>query len=98
MSVRTVFCKKLGKEAPGLQFAPFAGELGEEVYNNTSAEAWAMWQELQIKIINEYRLNLAEAEHFNVLLEQMKAFLNLDQVAGSNVLAVENAERGKTAG
>ncbi len=52
-----------------------------------------------IKIINEYRLNMAEPEQYNVLLEQMRAFLHLDPPAnapeGSKVLEVENETRGK---
>lgn len=95
MSERLVYCVKLGKEAPGLAAPPFSGELGEEIYNRVSAEAWAMWKDnLMIKVINEYRLNLADAEHYNVLMEQMKAFLNLTD--SSKVLEVENAERGRS--
>jgi len=95
MSERMVNCVKLGKEAPGLAVPPFEGELGEEIFEKVSLEAWNAWQEdFQIKVINEYRLNLAEPEHYDVLLQQMRAFLNLDSSAG--VLEVENAERGKS--
>lgn len=95
MSERTVICSKLGKESPGLTAPPFSGELGEEIFNRVSVEAWSMWKDnMMIKVINEYRLNLADAEHYNVLLEQMKAFLNLTDKA--KVLEVENAERGRS--
>ena len=95
MAERMVNCVKLGRMAPGLSVPPFSGELGEEIFAGVSAEAWRMWQEdMMIKIINEYRLNLAEAEHYNVLLEQMKVFLNL---AGpeQKTLEVENEKRGR---
>ncbi len=92
MADRTVQCVKLGKEAPGLDKPPFTGELGMEVYENVSAEAWAQWKDdMMIKVINEYRLNLAEAEHYNTLMEQMRAFLGLTK---AEVLQVENPERG----
>lgn len=90
---RKVFCKKLGKEAPGLSQAPFAGDVGEQIFQNISAEAWKMWKDdMMIKVINEYRLNLAAEEDYQKLVEQMQAFLNLGE---GNLLEVENAERGK---
>ena len=44
-----------------------------------------------IKVINEYRLNLADPDHYAVLIEQMRAFLGL----GGDVVEVGNAERGQ---
>ena len=90
---RTVYCKKLGREATGLNQAPFSGELGQEIFENISQEGWKMWKDdMMIKVINEYRLNLSLEEDYNKLIEQMKAFLNL---GNANMLEVENAERGK---
>ena len=94
MAKRIVKCAKLGKEAPGLESPPFEGELGIEIFENVSAEAWKEWNEdMMIKIINEYRLNLAEADQYDILLKQMRIFLNLE--TGEEALEVENAERGK---
>lgn len=95
MAERTVNCIKLGKQAIGLKEAPFAGELGEEIFNKISAEAWKQWQDdLMIKIINEYRLDLTDEAQYQVLIDQMKAFLGL--TTSTKVLEVENAERGKS--
>ena len=38
---RTVQCIKLGKEAEGLDFPPYPGELGKRIYESVSKEAWA---------------------------------------------------------
>lgn len=96
MSQRMVNCSKLGREAPGLAAPPFGGELGQLIYDRVSAEAWAMWKDdLMIKVINEYRLDMTNPEHYNALIEQMKAFLNL---GSGQVLEVENAERGRSGG
>lgn len=90
---RTVNCVKLGKEAKGLDKPPFSGELGEQIFHNVSAEAWGYWMnDLMIKVINEYRLNLADKDDYAKLLEQMKVFLNLSE---GKVAEVENPERGK---
>ncbi|MHC4389742.1 MAG: oxidative damage protection protein [Planctomycetota bacterium] len=74
-SVRTVQCKKLGKELPGLSKAPFRTELGEKIYNEISEPAFAEWREYAKKLLNEYRLNLAMPEAQTFLMEQCEAFL-----------------------
>lgn len=95
MSERKVFCKKLNRELPGLLNKPFDGELGEEIYNNISSDAWKMWQDdMMIKVINEYRLDMINPDHFNTLLEQMKAFFNLE--TKETLAEVENPERGQS--
>lgn len=92
---RTVFCKKLQKDLPGLEKPPFKGEVGEKIFQNISQTAWLMWKEdMQIKVINEYRLNLADKQHYEYLVSQMLAFLNLGE-EGEQVVEVENAVRGK---
>jgi len=92
---RLVQCKKLGKELPGLEKPPFDGELGQEIYEAVSLEAWKLWEDdMMIKVINEYRLNLADADNYQVLLNQMRAFLNMG-AEGGDILEVENPDRGK---
>lgn len=94
MSGRLVICSKLKKEAPALDAPPFGGELGNEIFQKVSASAWNEWKnDMMIKVINEYRLNMGDEEHYKTLMNQMKAFLGLDN--SSAVLEVENAERGK---
>jgi len=74
---RRVFCSKLEKELPGLAKPPFPGELGQEIFDHVSAEAWEMWLDLQIKLINEYHLNMGQKKDFETVVEQMRQFLNL---------------------
>lgn len=72
---RTVICKKLGTEELGLEFPPFPGDLGLEIYNSISKHAWQMWLSHQTMLINEYRLNMLDPEARNFLAEEMKKFL-----------------------
>src|SRR6218665_2190499 len=58
---RTVQCIKLGKEAEGLDFPPYPGELGQRIWANVSKQAWAGWLKHQTMLVNENRLNLADA-------------------------------------
>jgi Fe-S cluster biosynthesis and repair protein YggX len=54
--MRTVHCVKLKKDLPGLESAPWPGDLGQRIYDNVSAEAWADWEERMKMILNEYKL------------------------------------------
>jgi Fe-S cluster biosynthesis and repair protein YggX len=93
MTTRLVLCSKLGKELPGLDKPPFKGPLGETIFQRVSAQAWKSWKEdMQIKVVNEYRLNMGDKKDYEFLLQQMHAFLNLTEGA---VVEVENAERGR---
>lgn len=89
---RTVKCRKLGKELPGLEKPPFPGAMGKRIFDEISADAWAMWNDLQIKIINEYRLNLGDKKDYDTLVKQMMSFLAFEEGV---VAEVENAERGR---
>lgn len=69
---RTIYCVLLKKDAEGLDFAPYPGELGVRIYNNVSKEAWAQWLKHQTMLVNENRLNLADARARKYLAEQME--------------------------
>ena len=69
---RTVKCIKLGKEAEGLDFPPYPGELGKRIYLNVSKQAWADWLKHQTMLVNENRLNLADQRARQYLARQME--------------------------
>ena len=93
MSTRNVHCIKFGKEMPGLEKPPFPGELGKRIYDQVSQAAWSDWREnMQIKVINEYRLNMGDKNDYQKLVQQMLIFLNLENGSG---VEVENADRGR---
>jgi Fe-S cluster biosynthesis and repair protein YggX len=70
---KIVKCVKLGREAEGLDFPPYPGELGARIFENVSKEAWKAWLEHQKMLVNENRLNLADAKARKYLAEQMEA-------------------------
>jgi Fe-S cluster biosynthesis and repair protein YggX len=69
-----VKCVKLGREAEGLDFPPLPGALSKRIWENVSKEAWQMWQAQQTRLINENRLNLADARARKYLLDQSEKF------------------------
>lgn len=82
---RMVNCVKLGREAEGLDFPPVPGELGKRIWEGVSKEAWQGWQKHQTMLVNENRLNLADARARKYLMTQMEQYFfgdGADQVAG----------------
>lgn len=73
---RMVFCKKYGKELPGLAAPPYPGAMGQDIFANVSAQAWQDWQQQQVMLINEKHLSMASADDRRYLQEQMTRFLN----------------------
>jgi len=83
--VRTVFCRKLKQELPGLDTPPFPGPKGEEIFNNISKQAWADWMTHQTTLINEMRLNMMDLTARTYISEQREKFFageEVDQAEG----------------
>ncbi|MDQ3267692.1 MAG: oxidative damage protection protein, partial [Pseudomonadota bacterium] len=50
----------------------YPGELGQRIFEQVSKEAWAAWLKHQTMLVNENRLNLAEAHARKYLAQQME--------------------------
>ena len=82
---RTVFCRKYREQLPALATPPLPGAVGEDIFENVSAKAWAEWRDLQTMLINEHHLSMADREARSYLSEQMRRFLadeDYDRPAG----------------
>jgi Fe-S cluster biosynthesis and repair protein YggX len=71
---RTVNCVMLDKEAEGLDYSPYPGDLGQRIYDGVSKEAWQKWLAHQTMLINEYRLTPIEPEARTFLETEMEKF------------------------
>lgn len=72
---RMVECIKLKKEAEGLDFPPYPGEMGKRIYISVSKEAWQGWMGQQTMLINEYRLTPIDPKHRKYLEDEMEKYL-----------------------
>ncbi|MBS0432687.1 MAG: oxidative damage protection protein [Proteobacteria bacterium] len=72
---RSVFCVKLQREAEGLDYAPWPGELGRRIYEQVSKAAWQQWLAHQTMLINENRISPLDPKARAFLAEQMEQFL-----------------------
>ena len=71
---RMVNCVKLGRELPGLERQPYPGELGKRIYENVSQQAWELWMQHSVILINHYGLSLGDPQARQFLEEQMEEF------------------------
>jgi Fe-S cluster biosynthesis and repair protein YggX len=72
---RKVNCLLLKREADGLDYLPYPGELGKRIYEHISKEAWAQWVAHQTMLINENRLTPIEPKARAFLVAEMEKFL-----------------------
>lgn len=82
---RTVFCEYEKKDAEGLDFVPWPGELGKRVFAHIGKAGWAAWLAHQTMLINENRLSPMDPKHRAFLEQEMRKFLfegNTDAPAG----------------
>lgn len=72
---RTVFCQHLQKEAEGLQFQLYPGDIGKRIFDNISQEAWGNWQKKQTMLINEKKMNMMNPDDRAFLENAMVDYL-----------------------
>lgn len=71
---RMVQCVKLGREAEGLDRPTYPGPLGQRIFENVSKEGWQGWIKVQTMLVNENRLNLADAQARKFLATEMEKY------------------------
>jgi Fe-S cluster biosynthesis and repair protein YggX len=71
---RMVKCVKLGKEAEGLDYQTYPGELGKKIFDNVSKEAWQSWLGHQTMLMNEYRLSPIDPKARKFLEGEMEKY------------------------
>ncbi|WP_085299011.1 oxidative damage protection protein [Cognaticolwellia mytili] len=72
---KIVFCQKLQKEAEGLRFQLYPGEVGKRIFDNICQEAWTDWQKKQTMLINENKMNMMNPDDRVILETAMIAYL-----------------------
>lgn len=72
---RIVHCEYEKREAEGLDFVPWPGELGKRVFASIGKPAWSAWLAHQTMLINENRLSPMDPGHRAFLEREMQKFL-----------------------
>lgn len=70
-----VHCTRCGRDAAALERPPVPGAFGAEIQQRACADCWQEWQNMEVMVINELRLNFMDPEAQTVLEQQMRKFL-----------------------
>jgi len=68
-------CVRCSDEREALAAPPMPGALGREIADRVCAGCWGEWTAMEIKVINELRLNFMDPDAQDVLARHMKDFL-----------------------
>tara|TARA_B100001167_G_scaffold188801_1_gene152624 strand:- start:1510 stop:1737 length:228 start_codon:yes stop_codon:yes gene_type:complete len=72
-------CIKCNYDKEGIESLAFKGEIWNKIRNSICKDCWSEWEnDMQIKVMNEYKLDLSNEKHRNYLTEKMKEFLSLN--------------------
>ena len=73
-------CRRCGQpgDPPPTHRVPFAPEVKEKVLSSICATCWGQWEEMEVKVINEYRLSFLDPQHREMLQKACLEFLTLN--------------------
>jgi Fe-S cluster biosynthesis and repair protein YggX len=77
--VATIVCARCGKSAepPAGRRIGFPAAAKERLLASICAECWQEWEGVEVKVINEYRLNFLDPQHREMLQKACFDFLGL---------------------
>lgn len=77
----TVLCNRCRLEKAPARGVPWGGALGEEIQAKTCADCWAEWENTEVMVINELRLNFMDPKSQEIVVKHLREFLALDAEA-----------------
>lgn len=75
-------CARCQEHGEALERAPMPGPLGERIFRDICARCWREWTEMEVRLINELRLNFMDPEAQEVLERHQREFLVLPRSSG----------------
>jgi Fe-S cluster biosynthesis and repair protein YggX len=75
----TFNCSRCSRTGGQLDEAPVPGEVGEEIRRAVCRACWAEWQQMEVMVINELRLNFMDPKAAQILEQHMRQFLLLEE-------------------
>lgn len=74
----TVTCSRCKLDRPAIEGNPYPGDLGEKIRDKVCAQCWSEWQQAEVIVINELRLDFMDPRSQDTLALHMREFLGLD--------------------
>jgi len=70
-------CSQSGDPIPASRLLFLGSPLKEQMAGSICAACWKQWEEVEVKVINEYRLNFMDPEHRAMLKRTCSEFFQL---------------------
>jgi Fe-S cluster biosynthesis and repair protein YggX len=72
-------CSRCGRpwEGAPAHRVPFPQDVKKRVLESVCAACWKEWEDMEVKVINEYRLNFLDPEHRAMLQRACLEYLNV---------------------
>lgn len=80
MTLTCTRCGRTGEPAPERRI-PFGAAAKQAIAGKICAECWKEWEGMEVKVINEYRLNFLDPEHRATIQRACFDFLQLGNPA-----------------
>jgi Fe-S cluster biosynthesis and repair protein YggX len=76
MAITCTRCGQTGDAPPPHRIA-FSGKLKEQILAGICAACWKEWEGVEVKVINEYRLNFMDPQHREMLQQACLDYFKL---------------------
>ncbi|MEE8523345.1 MAG: Fe(2+)-trafficking protein [Thermoanaerobaculia bacterium] len=73
----TVECVRCNRTAATAQGVSWGGALGDEIRSKICNDCWTEWQDAEVMVINELKLNFMDPDAQSTLIAQLREFLQL---------------------
>lgn len=74
-----VTCIRCGQTRAGLDRPPYNDEMGRRIAEEVCEPCWQECKNMQVMVINEYRLDLSDPRSQEILEKAIREFLSLDE-------------------
>ena len=74
----TIHCSRCNRDAESLSSPPLPGPVGAEIQQRICSDCWTEWQNMEVMVINELRLNFMDPAAQQTLDRHMREFFGLE--------------------
>lgn len=74
----TITCIRCQRQQPPMHQPPYPGALGAEILEKVCGTCWMEWQQAEVMVINELRLDFMDPKSQDILVHHLREFLCLD--------------------
>jgi Fe-S cluster biosynthesis and repair protein YggX len=71
-------CIRCGETREGLDTPPYPDEMGQQILQHVCSICWEECKNMQVMVINEYRLDLSDPRAQEILERSIRGFLQLE--------------------